>query len=248
MLLHFGFILFVSGSLLASGHAVISADPVQTVTLHGCLGMSGVNETCTVVLNGSGCSADFKCSHLVLIFPGGEVGCTIGQGYALVMANYSAHGWAVACANYFETSDGSGAVPYYLEVPRLDAVVKAATASNWSAAFWTGEYLQLQGISHGASSPLIVMSRYGLDKQPHWRGSLGTAGCFFDGTVNQSATAELLARGRNGNPCLFPVPYLRMLRRYCPNSIATCDLATNAGAFGRSDENVMNRNIVRHVL
>jgi hypothetical protein len=202
------------------------------VTLQKCLGMSGVNETCTVVLNGAACSPESKCSHLVLIFPGGEVACDSGQGYASVMANYSARGWAAACANYFETSTGSGQVPYYLEAPRLDAVVKAVTASDWSSTFWTGEYLLLEGISHGASSPLIVMSRFGVDKQPQWQGSRGTAGCFFDGTVNQSATSQLLAHGaRNGGPCTFPVPYSRFQTRYCPNDPAACsDLRTHPDA------------------
>ena len=203
----------------------------QVAVVNECRGLAGVNETCVVVLNATAC-ATAKCSHLVVIFSGGEMGCDSGTGYANVVANFTANGWASACLNYFETSTGSGAVPYHKEKDRLDVAIAAATASAWAAAYWTGEYLLLQGISHGASSPLVVMARYGADKQTFWKGSRGTAGCFFDGTVNQSASAELLGTGAvGGRPCTIPVAYSRWLERYCGSPVpAGCDLATNPDA------------------
>jgi hypothetical protein len=221
-------------TLLLSSSSIFCAaspPPLQTVTLHACAGMSGVNETCTIVFNATACTTA-KCSRLLVLFSGGEMGCVTGAGYSAVMANYSAHGWAAACINYFETSSGSGAVPYYMERDRLDASVAAVTAGQWATAYWTGEDLLLEGISHGASSPLIVMARFGVDAQPHWQGTRATGGCFFDGTVNQSASADLLKTGaRGGRPCTFPVSYERMLERYCPANPSGCNLDTNENAL-----------------
>lgn len=203
----------------------------QQVVLEACAGLGGVGERCSVTLDASACAPDKKCSRLVVLFSGGEMGCALkGRAYAEVQADYSAHGWASACVNVFETSTGSGALPYYKEADRYDTAVAAVTQGEWAAQLWTGEYLLLQGISHGASAPLIAMARGRLRAERAWQGSAGTAGCFFDGSVNQAATAALLATGTPaGGPCTFPVPYSRWLARYCGG--AGCDLSTNAEAL-----------------
>ena len=222
---------FLPLALAAAAAAVRVPAPVQVATVSACFGLTGVNESCSVVLDASACTTS-PCARLVVIFSGGEMGCVNGTGYASVLANYSRSGWAAACVDYFESSTGSGAAPYYQERSRLDAAVAATTNGSWAEAYWTREYLLLQGISHGASSPLIVISRFGADRQAFWRGTRGTAGCFFDGSVNQSASAELLATGgAGGQPCSFPVPYSRWLERYCGTPPPVdCDLATNADA------------------
>ncbi len=198
----------------------------------GCLGLSGVQERCTLVTNGSACTAA-PCARLVIVFSGGEQGCVTGAGYASVLAGYAAHGYAAVCINYFETAAGSGAVPYVDEAARLDTAVREATTGAWAKHYWTGAHLLLEGVSHGATAPVILMARTALDEQAHWHGSRFTAGCFFDGSYDQAATAALLETGAaGGTPCTSPVSYLRGLERYCGAGAtsATCDLATNAKA------------------
>jgi hypothetical protein len=218
-----------SWCFVASG--VVAVARQQELMLQACAGLGGVAERCSVTLDASACAPDSKCSRLVVLFSGGEMGCALkGRAYAEVQADYSAHGWASACVNVFETSTGSGALPYYKEADRYDMAVAAVTQGEWAAQLWTGEYLLLQGISHGASAPLIAMARGRLQAQRAWQGSVGTAGCFFDGSVNQAATAALLATGTPaGGPCTFPVPYSRLLARYCDD--AGCNLSTNAEAL-----------------
>ena len=200
-------------------------NPVGTVTIEACLGLGGVSERCTLVQDASACTGD-RCRRLAIVFSGGEQGCATGAGYATVMAGYAARGYAVACVNAFETSAGSGAIPYVDEAARYGLAVKTATTGAWAKAFWSGEHLLLEGISHGASAPVILMARTTLDDQPHWKGSGVTAGCFFDGSYDQAASASLLATGNGGAACTSPVPSGRWLERYCGAgaTAATCDL------------------------
>ena len=206
----------------ASGQQVIDA----------CLGQTGVDERCTLVTNASACE-DSKCSKLVVVFSGGEMGCVSGAGYNDVLAGYAARGYAAVCINYFDSSDGSAVAPYIDEAARVDLAVREATTGAWARAYWTGEDLLLEGISHGATAPVILMARTDLDDQPHWQGRRLTAGCFFDGSYDQAATASLLATGaRGGRPCTVPVSHARWLERYCgPGATAgTCDLANEPKA------------------
>jgi hypothetical protein len=207
-----------------------SAPPANgQVVLDACLGQTGIDERCTLVTNASACT-ETKCSRLVVVFSGGEMGCVTGRGYAEVLAGYASHGYAAVCINYFDTSMGSGEAPYNDEAERLDVAVREATTGAWARTYWTGEDLLLQGISHGATAPVILMARTDLDEQPHWQGSHFTAGCFFDGAYDQVATASLLATGaRGGGPCTMPVSYTRWIERYCGEG-ETCDLATDAEA------------------
>jgi len=206
----------------ASGQVVIDA----------CLGQTGIAERCTLVTNASACGAA-RCEKLVLVFSGGEMGCVTGTGYSNVLAGYAARGYAAVCINYFDTPEGSGSASYVDEAARLDLAVREATTGPWARAYWTGRDLLIQGISHGATAPVILMARTTLDEQPHWRGSHFTAGCFFDGSYDPVATAELLRTGESdGSPCTSPVSYERGLERYCGDGAteATCDLTTNAKA------------------
>lgn len=196
------------------------------IVVDGCRGQSGVAEKCTLVTNASACTAS-KCKKLVVVFSGGEQGCVTGAGYKTVLDGYAAKGWASVCINYFETATGSGKVPYVDEAERIDLAVKEATTGAWARAYWSGEHLLLQGISHGATAPVILMARTALEEQAHWKGSKYTAGCFFDGSYDQVATAQLLKTGAvGGTPCTAPVSYTRGLERYCGIGAtdATCDL------------------------
>lgn len=200
--------------------------------LDACLGTTGIAERCTLVANASACT-EGKCSKLVVVFSGGDMGCTTGSGYHDVLTGYAAHGYAAVCIDAFDSPEGSGAAPYVDEAERIDVAVREATTGAWARAYWTGEDLLLQGISHGATAPVILMARTDLDNQPHWHGTRRTAGCFFDGSYDQAATASLLASGASGgNACTWPVPYTRWLRRYCgPGATeATCDLASHPKA------------------
>jgi hypothetical protein len=223
-----------SGGSGGSGGSDVEPKPpaVGTSSLDACLGESGVDERCTLVTDASACTAE-KCSKLVVVFSGGEMGCVSGKGYKDVLAGYAARGYAAVCINYFETPEGSGAKPYVDEASRIDLALREATTGDWAKAYWTGEDLLLEGISHGATAPVIAMARTTLDDAPHWRGSRFTAGCFFDGVYDTLATANLLATGAVGKkPCTVPVSYERLLERYCgPGATAaTCDLASNAKA------------------
>jgi hypothetical protein len=210
------------------------ADPTASgqITLEGCRGLSGVNEKCTLVTNASACTTT-RCRRMVVIFSGGDMGCVTGSGYNNALLGFASQGYAAVCINYFDTSWGSGEVPYVDEATRIDYAVKEATSGAWATKYWTGEYLLLEGISHGATAPMILLARTSLAAQAHWRGSLGTGACFFDGSYDQAATASLLATGGvGGSACTSPVPYTRGLERYCGAGAtgATCNLTTNTKA------------------
>jgi hypothetical protein len=200
------------------------------IVVDACLGETGVAERCTLVTDASACIAE-QCTKLVVVFSGGDMGCVDGAGYEAVLTGYAGRGYAAVCINYFDTSDGSGAAPYVDEAERIDIAVRAATTGAWARTYWTGEDLLLEGVSHGATAPITLMARTSLDEAPHWQGSHRTAGCFFDGSYDPMATADLLDTGAaGGRPCEFPVPYVRVLERYCgPGATsATCDLAALA--------------------
>ena len=116
------------------------------IVLDGCLGLSGVAEKCTLVTNASACTGS-KCSHMVVIFSGGEMGCVSGSGYNNALTSYASRGYAAVCINYFDTPTGSGDVPYIDEASRIDFAVKEATSGEWAKAYWSGEYLLFEGIS-----------------------------------------------------------------------------------------------------
>jgi len=205
---------------------------VGLIEVDACIGQTGIAERCTLVTNASACTRA-KCSKLVVVFSGGEMGCVSGAGYNKVMDGYASHGYAAVCINPFESSEGSGARPYIDEAARIDLAVREATTGAWARAFWTGEELLFEGISHGATAPVIAMARTKLDEQPHWHGSRATAGCFFDGAYDQAATADLLATGGvGGRACTVPVSHARWLQRYCgPGASATsCSLVTHPKA------------------
>jgi hypothetical protein len=206
---------------------------VTTQVLASCRGVSGVNETCTLIKNASACTTT-RCSKLVVVFAGGEQGCnpTTG-GYAAVISSYAARGWASICINYFETSDGSAMVPYAAEAPRLDMAMREATTGTWARQYWTGEDLLIEGISHGATAPITLMARTTLDNAPHWRGTRKSGVCMFDGVYDTQAIGSFLRTGRSGMPCLFPLSYTRLLSRYCGAGAteATCNLATLPSAL-----------------
>jgi hypothetical protein len=201
------------------------------IVLDSCIGLSGVQERCTLVTNASACTGT-KCSRLVVIFSGGEMGCITGSGYNNALAGFADQGYAAVCINYFDTPVGSGYAPYIDEASRIDLAVKEATTGTWASSYWTGEYLLFEGISHGATAPMILMARTSLANQSHWQGSRFTAGCFFDGSYDQAATANLLATGNSGSPCTTPVSYTRGLERYCGAGATgeTCNLNTNTKA------------------
>jgi hypothetical protein len=145
----------------------------------------------------------------------------------------AAQGYAAVCVNYFGTASGSGTSPCVDEAARLDLAVREAATGPWARAHWTGEDLLLQGISHGATAPVILMARTTMDDQADWQGTRFTGGCFFDGAYDQAATANLLATGAaGGGACTFPVAYARWLERYCGagTTADTCDLSSDLKA------------------
>jgi hypothetical protein len=219
--------------LVDGGSDAGTAPPAsEPIVIDGCLGQTGVAERCTLITNASACTTT-PCSKLVVVFSGGEMGCATGAGYGDVLAGYASKGYAAVCINYFDTSTGSGTAPYIDEAARIDIAVREATTGTWAQAYWTGRDLLFEGISHGATAPVILMTRTDLDDQPHWRGSHFTAGCFFDGSYDQVATAKLLESGAlGGKPCTIPVSHSRGLERYCGDQETgtTCDLTTNAKA------------------
>jgi hypothetical protein len=226
----------IEGGAVGTDAGLVDAGPPPAasgqVAVEACRGQTGVAERCTLATNASACTRA-KCSKLVVVFSGGEMGCASGAGYDRVLNGYASRGYAAVCINYFETPAGSGAKPYVDEASRIDLAVREATTGAWARAYWTGEDLLLQGISHGATAPVILMARTTLDEQAHWRGAHFTAGCFFDGAYDPAATASLLATGAaGGRPCTTPVSYSRWIERYCGAGAtgATCDLTTNAKA------------------
>lgn len=230
--------VFISAGMLGCGRGK-PVEPHDTAAASGqisipaCAGLNGVSEKCTLVTNASACTKA-PCTKLVVIFSGGEMGCDSGVGYRQVMDGYASKGYAAVCINYFESAEGSGISPYVDEAPRIDLAVREATRGNWARTFWTGEHLLFEGISHGATAPVVLMARTDLDSQPHWRGAGVTAGCFFDGSYDQLATANLLASGApGGRACNFPVPYSRWLERYCGSgaTASSCDLGSNSKAL-----------------
>ena len=216
----------------ADDTSVAAPPALGQTTVEACRGETGVDEHCLLVQNASACTAA-RCDKLVVVFSGGEMGCESGPGYGDVLAGYAAAGYAAVCINYFESSVGSAVAPYVDEATRIDIAVREATTGGWAQAYWSGAELLLEGISHGATAPVILMARTQLDEQPHWQGSRLTAGCFFDGSYDQAATASLLATGAlGGAACETPVSYQRWLERYCGAgaTAAGCNLATEPKA------------------
>ena len=216
----------------ADDTSVAAPPAVGQTTVEACRGETGADEHCLLVQNASACTAA-RCDKLVVVFSGGEMGCESGPGYGDVLAGYAAAGYAAVCINYFESSVGSAVAPYVDEAPRIDIAVREATTGGWAQAYWSGAELLFEGISHGATAPVILMARTQLDEQPHWQGSRLTAGCFFDGSYDQAATASLLATGAlGGAACETPVSYQRWLERYCGAgaTAAGCNLATEPKA------------------
>lgn len=141
---------------------------------------------------------------------------------------FAANGCAAACLNHFETSDEANSQPFYQEQDRPSARVEAVTTGEWVKAHWTGENLLLARISHGSTAPLIAMARGKVDQQPSWQMSSFTAGCFLDGSPNQTATTAFTASGKlDGSSCSL---HDRWLNRYCPDNVDDCDLSTNENA------------------
>jgi hypothetical protein len=202
-----------------------------TIVLAACSGLAESDEPCELVTNASACSTT-RCAKLAVLFSGGDMSCE-SSVFAGILGGFAAQGWAAVCINVFDTNVASGAVPYLDEQARYDLAVRTATTGAWGTAYWTGAELLFAGISHGATAPVIVMARSTLDDAPAWRGTARTAGCFFDGSYDQAASADLLSTGAaGGNPCTFPVPYQRWLERYCGDGASpdTCDLATEPAA------------------
>ena len=223
------------------------ATAVETTPLEACRGINGVDEGCLLVKNASACTTT-PCAKLVVVFSGGEQGCET-SGYADVLDGYAALGdWAGVCINYFETNDGSGTVPYLDEQGRIDLALREATTGAWAQRYWTGDHLLIEGISHGATAPVIIMARSTLDDQAHWHGATTTAGCFFDGSYDQVATAELLRTGGvGGSACTTPVPYQRWLDRYCGVD-QVCDLETEPSAVTDTITGVLPATFAIHDL
>ncbi len=115
-LLNFFLILFVILNILSckknSSNTSTTIPPAASgqIVIDSCSGLSGVNEKCTLVTNASACTGA-KCSHLVVIFSGGEMGCKNGPGYTSALQSYATNGYAAVCINYFDTATGSGDVP-----------------------------------------------------------------------------------------------------------------------------------------
>lgn len=203
------------------------------ITLPGCVGLSGIDERCTLQTDASACTTA-RCSKLVVLFTGGGDRPCDDAVFTTLLADYAAQGWAGVCIKTFETADASNAVPYVDETPRYDHAIREATTGAWAQAFWTGEQLLFEGVSHGASTPVIAMARTAVDSAAHWRGTQKTAACMFDGTYDQQASYAQLSTGApDGGPCLAPVPARRWLTRYCgPTATAqSCDLAAQPKAL-----------------
>jgi hypothetical protein len=207
--------------------AIGAPPPAGRIVLDACLGETGVPERCTLVTDATACTSA-PCDRLVVVFSGGDMACDSGDGYERVLRGYAGHGYAAVCINAFDTATGSGAAPFVDEAGRFDIAMREATTGAWARTYWNGQHLLIEGISHGATAPMILMARTSLDEQPHWRGRRATAGCFFDGSYDQVATAELLRTGGvGGRACTAPVSHARWLERYCGDgaTAATCDLA-----------------------
>lgn len=216
----------------ADDTSVAAPPAVGQTIVEGCRGETGVDEHCLLVQNASACT-EARCDRLVVVFSGGEMGCESGAGYRDVLAGYAAAGYAAVCINYFETSVGSAVAPFLDEATRIDIAVREAATGGWAQAYWSGAELLLEGISHGSTAPVILMARTQLDEQRHWQGSRLTAGCFFEGSYDQAATASLLATGAPGGAaCETPVSLQRYLERYCGAgaTAASCNLATEPRA------------------
>ena len=81
--------------------------------------------------------------------------------------------------NYFDTAEGSGTAPYVDEAARIDLAVREATTGPWARAYWTGDDLLLEGISHGATAPRFHTSAKSVRARPLHLGRLISS--FHDG-------------------------------------------------------------------
>jgi len=222
-----GTVTSLSDSLSTGGD--LSPSAVGTITLEDCRGLASSNEVCSLTTDATAC-IERPCPKLIVAFSGGEEGEVDPE----LLAGYVVEGWATAWINAFETPIASGAVPYLDEQARYDRAIREATTGAWARAHWSGEHLLFVGISHGATAPMVAIARTVLDEHVYWHGTGKTAGCFFDGSYDPSATAELLSTGAEGEqPCTLPVSYQRWLDRYCGRGprAGDCELSTNPAAL-----------------
>jgi hypothetical protein len=187
-----------------------------TKTLDACAALGLGSEPCSYTFEyDPAMCAGRACKRLVIYFSGGQETCPDPSSQISNLAYYRARGYVAVCARDFVTGDGSGQFPRHAEAPRVDALVHAITSDPDILAGWSGEYLLLSGVSHGASGPPIAMATSTFDDAPAWHGSAYTGACFFDGTYDAPALLDFLYT----NQCTTltsDLPYARAYGRYCP--------------------------------
>lgn len=184
-LLLFVFISFCYGNIV-----------VDKFIYYDCNGLGPGNDSCyfQTAYNTRDCSVDSPCSRLFLYFCGGGMSVQDGN-YDNRMNWWANQGYATGVFQPFNSSDEAGKYPYFMEYARLSFMVQQARDFYTSGGLWTGEYLVVAGISHGATAPPIsIAHNSGFKTSPNtWTGSISTAVVLFDGISNPSAFDDWLS-------------------------------------------------------
>jgi hypothetical protein len=204
-----------------------------TFVVDGCAGIDGIADRCAwrYEYDARACGPASPCKKAIAFYAGGEQDCS-SANYDLILETYAAAGYLAGCMQIFEGAGAAEQEPYADEAPRVDAVLADFVGSRVASTVWSGEHLLLAGVSHGATAPVIAMARSDLDEQPHWHGSVTTAGCFYDGIYDLAALDNLV--GGQGGLCA--VIHSRIIQRYygdsashgCGNGKCPCDPAHTA--------------------
>lgn len=187
------------------------------------------------------CSSSKPCSRLFLYFGGGEEEVQTGK-YDGIMKWWAKQSYVTMASQSFNTSDEAGKYPYFMEYDRITFMVNQTRNYYLSNGLWTGEYLIIGGISHGASAPPIsIANRAGFHNQPAiWTGSISTAFVLFDGISNTAMWDNWLGQYSVLPEAICWSMHYRTVARYgdggplehsCRNKKCFCSDPPSAGAW-----------------
>lgn len=186
--------------------------PKGKKTAKACRGMNGSDEACAWRYEIDESKCPETCEKMVAFFAGDSQSC---DDHDEMLGAYATAGYIATCISLFETVDASRTLPFGQQGERADASLAAVMASPEIQARWGRGHLLLAGTGHGATVAVTTMARTELDEQGHWKGSLTTGACFYDGSFDVFALEERLQTGAaDGGPCSGPMTPAQLEARY----------------------------------
>jgi len=222
----------------------------QTATfdLPGCNGLGPGSDGCyaRALWDPARCCPGRPCSKLIVYWSGGVMNCddtttadrhfdagTLPEGGYVadtLLAQIANRGLVAVCAEPFKDSDEAAKYPFYQELERSNLVMKTVRAGL--SQVWSGSKLIISGVSHGASTPLVLVARQRVLREHAdlWSGHDATALVLFDGISNPASLdrwlGQKLSDGTDdGARC--DTWHKRFVQRYGDGNLACKHACTN---------------------